>query len=54
MDPFIIYYNRELCSPVIEQWLLLNTITSLYCLFTETHLLLEETRNPGSTLHLSR
>lgn len=54
MDPLLFITTDKLCSPVIEQWLLLNPITSLYYLFTETDILLEETLNPGSALHLSR
>lgn len=54
MDPLLFITTDEFCSPAIEQWLLLNPIPSLYCLLTETDLLLEESRNPGSTLHLSR
>lgn len=37
----------------IKQWLLLNPITSLYRLFTETNALLEKTYDPENTLHLT-
>lgn len=54
MDPLLFLTTDKLSSPMIGQWLLLNSLTSLYCLFTEMNALLDETHIPGSTLHVTR